>query len=77
MAPMTDRDLEYLVARAIASVPAARAPEEVLQAIRETHAVIERGRWDRVRSAADTANTWWKEGAYSDMATLHPGDLEP
>jgi hypothetical protein len=63
---MTDHDLEQTVFLAIARNPPSKQPAAVLKAIRETHVVIERGRWERVRAAAQHEN----------LVVVQTGDLD-
>lgn len=59
--------LEQAVFTAIARNAPSKQPTAVLAAIGETHVVIERGRWERARAAAQLANA---------HGLLEPGDLD-
>lgn len=61
-------DLEQAVFFAIARNPPSKQPAAVLAAIGETHVVVERKRWERVRVAAQLANCY---------GCFEPGDLDP
>jgi hypothetical protein len=71
----TSRDLEAVVFRAIALNTPGKQPAAVLAAIRETHVVIDRERWERVRSCRALKHL--TPEALVTMQGLHPGDLDP
>jgi hypothetical protein len=74
---MTDHDLEQAIFLAIARNGPSKQPAAVLKAIRETHVVIERGRWERVRACAEASDYYGKTVDGRDaIAALQPGDLD-
>jgi hypothetical protein len=91
---VTDRDaLIHRIAGAIARKTASAAPAEVLAELSTTHVLVERERWERVWTYAQTtaalndmivgrSNDWAGMQALADQAkveygALHPGDLDP
>jgi hypothetical protein len=74
---MDSSDLETAISLAIAQNSPGKQPAAVLAAIRETHVVIERGRWERVITVLnDCAAASAIEMVDDAMATLEPGDLD-
>lgn len=71
---MDDQDLEAAIFRAIARNPPSQQPAAVLEAIRQTHVVIERERWERVRTCRALRHL--TPEALVTMQGLHPGDLD-
>lgn len=70
-------DLEAVVFRAIALNTPGKQPAAVLAAIRQTHVVIDRERWERVMTVLnDCAAASVIEMVDDAMATLEPGDLD-